>query len=52
MVLILAYAARRLPYVVRSAVAGLEQTPRDLELAAANLGARQSEPCSRELRCR
>jgi iron(III) transport system permease protein len=37
--LIVAYAARRLPYVVRSAVAGLEQTPRDLELAAANLGA-------------
>lgn len=40
-VLILAYAARRLPYVVRSAVAGLQQTPRDLELAAANLGARR-----------
>ena len=38
-VLILAYAARRLPYVVRSAVAGLQQTPVDLELAAANLGA-------------
>ena len=38
-VLVLAYAARRLPYVVRSAVAGLEQTPRDLELAAANLAA-------------
>jgi len=37
--LVLAYAARRLPYVVRSAVAGLQQTPRDLELAAANLGA-------------
>ncbi|HWE02010.1 MAG TPA: iron ABC transporter permease [Tepidisphaeraceae bacterium] len=37
--LIVAYAARRLPYVVRSAVAGLQQTPRDLELAAANLGA-------------
>jgi iron(III) transport system permease protein len=30
---------RRLPYVVRSAVAGLEQTPEDLELAARNLGA-------------
>ncbi len=39
LVLVLAYAARRLPYVVRSAVAGLQQTPRDLELAAANLGA-------------
>ena len=33
------YAMRRLPYVVRSAVAGLEQTPVDLELAARNLGA-------------
>jgi iron(III) transport system permease protein len=39
LVLILAYAARRLPYVVRATVAGLQQTPRDLELAAANLGA-------------
>ena len=37
--LIIAYAMRRLPYVVRSAVAGLEQAPRDLELAAQNLGA-------------
>ena len=37
--LVIAYAARRLPYVVRSTVAGLEQTPRDLELAAANIGA-------------
>jgi iron(III) transport system permease protein len=37
--LVIAYAARRLPYVVRSAVAGLQQTPKDLELAAANLGA-------------
>jgi iron(III) transport system permease protein len=37
--LVIAYAARRLPYVVRSAVAGLQQTPVDLELAAANLGA-------------
>jgi iron(III) transport system permease protein len=37
--LILAYAMRRLPYVVRSAVAGLQQTPPDLELAARNLGA-------------
>ena len=40
--LVIAYAARRLPYVVRSAVAGLQQTPRDLELAAANLGAARS----------
>lgn len=37
--LVVAYAMRRLPYVVRSAVAGLEQTPIDLELAARNLGA-------------
>jgi iron(III) transport system permease protein len=37
--LIVAYGARRLPYIVRAAVAGLQQTPRDLELAAANLGA-------------
>jgi len=37
--LIIAYAARRIPYVVRSAAAGLEQSPRDLELAAENLGA-------------
>jgi iron(III) transport system permease protein len=37
--LILAYAVRRLPYVVRAVAAGLQQTPRDLELAAENLGA-------------
>ncbi len=37
--LVIAYAMRRLPYVVRSAVAGLQQTPVDLELAARNLGA-------------
>jgi iron(III) transport system permease protein len=37
--LVIAYAARRLPYIVRSTVAGLQQTPVDLELAAANLGA-------------
>jgi iron(III) transport system permease protein len=39
LLLVLAYAMRRLPYVVRSAVAGFEQTPVDLELAARNLGA-------------
>ena len=39
LLLVFAYAARRMPYVVRAAVAGLQQTPRDLELAAANLGA-------------
>jgi iron(III) transport system permease protein len=37
--LVLAYAARRLPYIVRSSVAGLEQVPRDYERAASNLGA-------------
>ena len=39
LLLVLAYTMRRLPYVVRSTVAGLEQTPRDLELAARNIGA-------------
>lgn len=34
-----AYAIRRLPYVVRSVCAGLEQTPVALEEAARNLGA-------------
>lgn len=37
--LIVAYAVRRLPYVVRATVAGLEQTSPDLEEAALNLGA-------------
>lgn len=37
--LVVAYATRRLPYVVRSAAAGLEQVPRDYERAAGNLGA-------------
>ena len=36
--LVLAYATRRLPYVVRSSAAGLEQVPPDYERAAANLG--------------
>lgn len=36
--LVLAYAVRRLPYVVRSSAAGLQQVPRDYERAAANLG--------------
>ena len=39
LLLVLAYTMRRLPYVVRSTVAGLEQTPPDLELAARNIGA-------------
>lgn len=37
--LVAAYAVRRLPYVVRATVAGLEQTPMVLEEAAVNLGA-------------
>ncbi|MBZ0172531.1 MAG: ABC transporter permease subunit, partial [Phycisphaerales bacterium] len=37
--LIIAYAVRRLPYIVRSSVAGLEQTSGELEEAAINLGA-------------
>jgi iron(III) transport system permease protein len=45
--LVIAYAARRLPYVVRSAVAGLQQTPRDLELAASNLGATRATVLAR-----
>ena len=40
--LIVAYAIRRLPYIVRSTVAGLEQTPVDLEEAASSAGARPS----------
>lgn len=37
--LIIAYAIRRMPYVVRSATAGLQQTSGQLEEAALNLGA-------------
>ncbi len=37
--LIIAYAVRRLPYVVRAAAAGLQQTSSELEEAAQNLGA-------------
>lgn len=37
--LIIAYGIRRLPYMVRAAVAGLQQTSASLEEAAANLGA-------------
>jgi iron(III) transport system permease protein len=39
LLLIIAYAVRRLPYVVRATVAGLEQTSGELEEAAMNLGA-------------
>jgi iron(III) transport system permease protein len=38
--LVIAYAVRRLPYMVRAAVAGLQQTSVTLEEAAANMGAR------------
>jgi iron(III) transport system permease protein len=37
--LIIAYAVRRLPYIVRATVAGLEQTSGQMEEAALNLGA-------------
>ncbi len=37
--LIIAYAVRRLPYIVRATVAGLQQITVDLEQAAQNLGA-------------
>ena len=39
LLLIVAYAVRRLPYMVRSAVAGLQQTSRTLEEASLNVGA-------------
>src|SRR5690606_33165380 len=37
--LTVAYAIRRLPYIVRAAAAGLEQTSGEMEEAALNLGA-------------
>jgi iron(III) transport system permease protein len=39
LLLIVAYSVRRLPYIVRSTVAGLEQTSGELEEAAVNMGA-------------
>lgn len=39
LLLVIAYGVRRLPYVVRATVAGLEQTSGELEEAAMNLGA-------------
>ncbi|MFV0336854.1 MAG: ABC transporter permease [Chthoniobacterales bacterium] len=39
LILVIAYSVRRLPYVVRSAAAGFEQTSETLEEAAQNLGA-------------
>ncbi len=38
LILVIAYAVRRLPYVVRSAAAGFQQTSVSLEEAAQNLG--------------
>lgn len=40
LLLVIAYAVRRLPYVVRSAAAGFQQVSPTLEEAAENLGAR------------
>ncbi|MBE6388683.1 MAG: iron ABC transporter permease [Lentisphaerae bacterium] len=37
--LAIAYAVRRIPYVVRAVASGLEQTPEELEHAARNFGA-------------
>lgn len=39
MLLVIAYGVRRLPYIVRSTVAGLQQTSGEMEEAAINLGA-------------
>jgi len=39
LILVIAYAVRRFPYIVRATVSGLQQTSGDLEEAAANLGA-------------
>ena len=39
MLLIISYSVRRLPYIVRSAYAGFQQTSVTLEEASANLGA-------------
>jgi len=39
LLLVIAYSVRRLPYVVRSAAAGFQQTSETLEEAAQNLGA-------------
>lgn len=39
LLLIIAYAVRRLPYLTRAAMAGLQQIPPVMEEAAANLGA-------------
>ena len=45
--LVVAYAVRRLPYMVRSAVAGLQQTSEAFEEAAWNLGASPARAAAR-----
>ncbi|MFW6133821.1 MAG: ABC transporter permease, partial [Planctomycetota bacterium] len=40
MLIVIAYAVRRIPFVVRGVSAGLQQVPESLEEAARNLGAR------------
>lgn len=45
--LILSYSIRRLPYTVRACVAGLEQTPVNLEEASASLGRNPIETLKR-----
>ncbi|MGA0845809.1 MAG: ABC transporter permease, partial [Luteolibacter sp.] len=47
MLLVIAYAIRRLPYVVRAAVAGLQQSNPSLEEAARSLGATPSRTLRR-----
>ena len=47
LILIIAYATRRLPYVVRSAAAGFQQTSVELEEAAQSLGASPSSALRR-----
>jgi iron(III) transport system permease protein len=47
LLLVIAYAVRRLPYVVRSAVAGLQQSNPALEEAAASLGANPARVLTR-----
>jgi len=45
--LVISYAIRRLPYIIRSTVAGLEQTSGELEEAAVNLGASRASAVRR-----
>jgi len=47
MLLVVAYAIRRIPYVVRAAVAGLEQSNPELEEAALSMGAKPSKMLTR-----